>query len=218
MRVKRGPGEKQANYYLRSFLGWKRVHYKPTWGTCAGLILLAESANRTKKGGQELIGGLDVQVNRNHFGRQAESFERDLHLPFLERELGKDYRPFKGIFIRAPVVEKGLATTLGAQVEVGESEEIVVAPPRGSLKTQEEREPVKVMGSLPPQSRSPGERPPEPVQANEAGQEIIAVMQHNCFGTSFHPELTQDPRIHIWWLEQVMDAVSKARPGGFLSQ
>lgn len=193
-------------------MGWKRVHYKPTWGTCAGLILLAESANRTKKGGQELIGGLDIRVNRNYFGRQAESFERDLHLPFLEQEVGRENGPFKGIFIRAPVVEKVLAIVPGAQVEVGESEGTVFAPPRGPLDTKEERETVKVMGTLPPHSSSPGERAPEPAQANEATQEIIAVMQHNCFGTSFHPELTQDPRIHIWWLEQVKDAVRKDRP------
>lgn len=193
-------------------MGWKRIHNKPTWGTCAGLILLAESANRTKKGGQELIGGLDIRVNRNYFGRQTESFERDLHLPFLEHEVGRENGPFKGIFIRAPVVEMVLATVPGAQVEVGESEGTVFAPPRGPLNTKEEPETVKVMGTLPPHSRSPGERPPEPVQVNEATQEIIAVMQHNCFGTSFHPELTQDPRIHIWWLEQVKDAVLKDRP------
>lgn len=197
-------------------LGWKRIHHRPTWGTCAGLILLAESANRTKKGGQELIGGLDVRVNRNYFGRQAESFERDLHLPFLEHRFGKDDEPFKGIFIRAPVVEKVLATVPGAHVEVGESEGTVFAPPCDSLKTEEEREPIKLMGTLPPHSRSPREEPLEPVQANEEAQEIIAVMQNNCFGTSFHPELTQDPRIHIWWLEQVKDAVLKASPDGSL--
>lgn len=197
-------------------LGCERVHHKPTWGTCAGLILLAESANRTKKGGQELIGGLDVRVNRNYFGRQAESFERDLHLPFLEHEVGREYEPFKAIFIRAPVVEKVLATVPGAQMAVGESEGTVVAPPRDSQRTEEEREPVKVMGTLPPQCSSPGEKPLGPVQAHEAGQEIIAVMQHNCFGTSFHPELTKDPRIHIWWLERVKDAVLKPRPDGSL--
>ncbi|KAA8563870.1 hypothetical protein EYC84_011885 [Monilinia fructicola] len=65
---------------LRDFV---KVHRRPTWGTCAGLILLSESANRTKAGGQELIGGLDVRVNRNHFGRQVESFSADLNLPFL---------------------------------------------------------------------------------------------------------------------------------------
>ena len=54
------------------------------------MILLAESANRTKHGGQELIGGLDVRVNRNHFGRQAESFTSPLDLPFLRRNGGAD--------------------------------------------------------------------------------------------------------------------------------
>jgi 5'-phosphate synthase pdxT subunit len=65
---------------LRDFV---KVLRRPTWGTCAGLILLAESANRTKKGGQDLIGGLDVRVNRNHFGRQQESFQANLNLTFL---------------------------------------------------------------------------------------------------------------------------------------
>ena len=52
-----------------------REDKKPTWGTCAGLILLSQQANASKKGGQELIGGLGVRVHRNHFGRQMESFE-----------------------------------------------------------------------------------------------------------------------------------------------
>jgi pyridoxal 5'-phosphate synthase glutaminase subunit Pdx2 len=47
---------------------------KPTWGTCAGMILLANEANKTKKGGQNLIGGLDITVNRNQFGSQASPF------------------------------------------------------------------------------------------------------------------------------------------------
>merc|ERR1712093_587959 len=56
---------------LRDFV---KVTRKPTWGTCAGLILLAESANRTKKGGQELIGGLEVTTNCLwHPGRRSES-------------------------------------------------------------------------------------------------------------------------------------------------
>lgn len=42
----------------------------------------------------------------------------------------------------------------------------------------------------------------------EAG-DIIAVRQANVFGTSFHPELTGDPRIHVWWLEQVLKAVEE---------
>lgn len=44
---------------------------KPTWGTCAGMILLANEANKVKKGGQDLIGGLNITVNRNQFGSQV---------------------------------------------------------------------------------------------------------------------------------------------------
>jgi 5'-phosphate synthase pdxT subunit len=44
-----------------------------------------------------------------------------------------------------------------------------------------------------------------------AAGDIIAVRQANVFGTSFHPELTGDPRIHVWWLEQVVRAVEGTR-------
>ena len=86
---------------LRQFV---KVNRRPVWGTCAGLILLAESADKTKSSGQELIGGLDVRVHRNYFGRQVESFEADLDLPFLSEAEGR----FHSVFIRAPVVQKVL--------------------------------------------------------------------------------------------------------------
>jgi pyridoxal 5'-phosphate synthase pdxT subunit len=79
----------------------------PTWGTCAGMILLAEHASGQKRGGQPLLGGLDVTVNRNFFGRQVDSFEVDLDAPML----GAD--PSHAIFIRAPAI-----TAVGADVEV----------------------------------------------------------------------------------------------------
>ena len=66
----------------------------PVWGTCAGLILLARDLGRD----QPLIGGLDIRVERNAFGRQVDSFEVDLRLPFLEGG------PFRAVFIRAPLV------------------------------------------------------------------------------------------------------------------
>ena len=47
------------------------VQTKPTWGTCAGLILLANEVHKTKKGGQKVLGGLDIAVNRNQFGSQV---------------------------------------------------------------------------------------------------------------------------------------------------
>jgi len=72
----------------------------PIMGTCAGLIMLAKNAFGQKKGGQHLLGLLDVSVDRNAYGRQRESFEADLNIPAVGKE------PFHGVFIRAPVIEK----------------------------------------------------------------------------------------------------------------
>ena len=70
----------------------------PAFGTCAGMIMLADRL----EGGtpdQETIGGLDVVVRRNAFGRQVDSFEADLDVTGFED-------PFRALFIRAPWVEK----------------------------------------------------------------------------------------------------------------
>jgi len=77
----------------------------PTFGTCAGMILLAD---RILDGtaDQETIGGLDVTVRRNAFGRQVDSFEADLDVKGLDQ-------PVHAVFIRAPWVEE-----VGADVEV----------------------------------------------------------------------------------------------------
>ena len=83
---------------------------RPTWGTCAGLILLAQRAVRQKQGGQPLIGGLDITVDRNYFGRQVDSFEAALDVPALAASARPEDAdgPFHAIFIRAPaVVETG---------------------------------------------------------------------------------------------------------------
>lgn len=71
----------------------------PVYGTCAGLILLAD---RITDGiaGQQTFGGLDVTVRRNAFGSQVDSFEVDLDVPVLE---GPDVH---AVFIRAPLVEE----------------------------------------------------------------------------------------------------------------
>ena len=80
------------------------------WGTCAGLIFLANNINRgEKQGGQELLGGLDVTVDRNFFGSQIDSFEA--HLPC--KIPGDEQGPFRAIFIRAPAI-----LTAGEGVEV----------------------------------------------------------------------------------------------------
>ncbi len=74
------------------------------------MILLAEQATGQKQGGQTLIGGLDVTVNRNYFGRQVDSFETG-----LERAALGD-APVQAIFIRAPAI-----TALGLNVGVAGS-------------------------------------------------------------------------------------------------
>jgi 5'-phosphate synthase pdxT subunit len=70
----------------------------PVYGTCAGLIMLADTVLDGIRG-QQSIGGLDITVRRNAFGSQADSFETDLDVPAF----GPD--PVHAVFIRAPVVE-----------------------------------------------------------------------------------------------------------------
>ncbi|TKA67987.1 hypothetical protein B0A49_07643 [Cryomyces minteri] len=202
---------------LRQFV---KVHRRPTWGTCAGLILLAESANRTKKGGQDLIGGLDVRVNRNHFGRQTESFTADLDLPFLsgssasKTEVDTRTKSFRSVFIRAPIVERILPHQPGAQDSESRISDTVVAPSRPPAAEDAAAQKavaaqVEVMARLP--GRATGLETGQ--TAREAGEEgdIVAVRQGNVFGTSFHPELTGDERIHVWWLKRVGEMVSDRR-------
>jgi 5'-phosphate synthase pdxT subunit len=70
----------------------------PVYGTCAGLIMLADTVQDAITG-QQNFGGLDVVVRRNAFGNQNDSFETDLDIP----EFGAP--PVHAVFIRAPVVE-----------------------------------------------------------------------------------------------------------------
>ena len=70
----------------------------PVYGTCAGLIMLADTVVDGIRG-QESIGGLDISVRRNAFGSQTQSFETDLDVPVLGGA------PVHAVFIRAPVVD-----------------------------------------------------------------------------------------------------------------
>lgn len=71
----------------------------PTWGTCAGMILLAETI-LDGRADQHALGALDITVRRNAFGRQVDSYEEDLDV------VGLDGGPFHAVFIRAPWVER----------------------------------------------------------------------------------------------------------------
>lgn len=98
----------------------------PAFGTCAGMILLAD---RIEGGtlGQETIGGLDVVVRRNAFGRQVDSFEADLDVADLDK-------PFHAMFIRAPWVEKvGSDVSVVARVASGPEVGRIVAVRQGHL-------------------------------------------------------------------------------------
>lgn len=195
------------------------------------MILLSESANRTslKKGGQELIGGLDVRVNRNHFGRQTESFQASLDLPFLaekttnEDDSSTSNLPYNAIFIRAPIVEKVLKPVSGIQFEeIQDAEdERVVAPSREpveEVKAKVQGVEVEIMAVLPKRNvkLEHGQDGDTVTGENKVAEEgdIVAVRQANVFGTSFHPELTGDPRIHLWWLKEVLKAVEDRQKDG----
>ena len=95
----------------------------PVFGTCAGLIMLADRVLDALPD-QQTLGGLDVVVRRNAFGTQLDSFETDLDVPLL------DGPPVHAAFIRAPVVaEVGPAAEVVAELDDGR----VVAVRQGNL-------------------------------------------------------------------------------------
>lgn len=78
------------------------------WGTCAGAIFLSRDIHRQ----QPLLGLMDIVVSRNAFGRQVDSFEASMDAPFLTH-VGEEARPFRAVFIRAPIIE-----SVGAKASV----------------------------------------------------------------------------------------------------
>jgi 5'-phosphate synthase pdxT subunit len=121
----------------------------PTFGTCAGLILLAD---RILDGieGQETFGGLDVTVRRNAFGHQTESFETSLAFKGIE---GPD---LVAAFIRAPIIE-----------QVGAKAEALATLQSGA---------------------------------------VVAVRQGSILGISFHPEVTDEYRVHRLFVNSMVSA------------
>jgi 5'-phosphate synthase pdxT subunit len=81
----------------------------PVWGTCAGLIMLADTVLDGIEG-QQSLGGLQIAVRRNAFGSQLDSFETELPIPVLGEV------PVNAVFIRAPIVEStsSVVTTLAS--------------------------------------------------------------------------------------------------------
>ncbi len=90
---------------------------KPIWGTCAGAIFLSKDVKLQ----QPLLSLMDIQIERNAFGRQVNSFETDLDIPAL-RSVSADEKPYHAVFIRAPLIE-----------EVGGEAEILASLPDGRI-------------------------------------------------------------------------------------
>ena len=202
---------------------------KPTWGTCAGMILLADrcvGASAVIENGQSLIGGVDVLVCRNYFGSQISSFEMETPAPPNATEKSS----YPGVFIRAPailsvgkdieVLGRVLATpcrTAGAVLreldeKIAKGENItmlkVVSDPwnkknenDSSSFSQEEK---KMEITLPPEAvQLPGAS-----EDGEAREVICAIRKSNILCTAFHPEVTNDSRWHAYFLEMVKQSAS----------
>lgn len=124
----------------------ERINYNDIalMGTCAGCVLLAKKLTDTKPD-VKLLEAVDMQVERNAFGRQKESFEKLLRIKGIKT-------PYHAVFIRAPVI-------------------------------------TKVWGST-------------EVLATTA-KEIVMARQNNYLALSFHPELTNDLRMHRFFLEML---------------
>lgn len=149
---------------LDALTEWVQVKKMPTWGTCAGLILMSNelALGTIKQGGQGVVGGLSVCSSRNFFGRQLASFEAELEAACLGGE------PYRGVFIRAPAI-----------IEVGDGVESLC--------------------------KMTYQRPDQP-----AAEEVhVAVKQDHLLGCAFHPELTNDPRFHAYFLDMVAEAKAK---------
>ena len=126
-------GESTTMSRLARSDGWfeplraSRAAGMPIFGTCAGMIMLADQVLDARPD-QETVGGLDVVVRRNAFGRQVDSFEIDVPAPVLGDP------PFHAVFIRAPWVESvGDDAEVLAEISDGARAGTIVAVRQGGL-------------------------------------------------------------------------------------
>jgi 5'-phosphate synthase pdxT subunit len=161
----------------------------PVYGSCAGMILLSDviADPSTDHAGnpQQTLGGLEMVVRRNAFGRQRESFETDLDFAGLATTggaIGTD--PVRAVFIRAPWVEKvGEGVEVLAQVPAAETPQ--AGPPGG------------------PRDASTDAAAGEPGADLEPVARIVAVRSGNLLATSFHPEVTGERRVHELFIRMI---------------
>lgn len=154
------------------------VSEKPVWGTCAGLIFMASSITNAKPH-QQALGGLAVQVVRNAFGRQLDSFMTNCDFSAFAPLL----KSFNTVFIRAPVVSA--VSTKGLWKEVGPELDHTVLLEAATVVD----------------AKCTNDAPVEILHELENGL-VVAVRQGKHLGTSFHPELANDALFHAWFLEE----------------
>jgi len=209
---------------------------KPTWGTCAGMILLAErcvGASAVIQDGQALIGGMDILVCRNYFGSQVSSFEMATPPPPKTTD-----QTYPGVFIRAPailsagqdvtVLGKVVATPcrqaavvlqeLERKIEAGETivQMGVVDALERTNSQLKYRAVVKPHGDGSAEEEkkdTSGEQQasielPGAADGSNAREVICAVQKNNLLCTAFHPELTNDYRWHQYFVGMVKDTMA----------
>lgn len=207
---------------------------KPMWGTCAGMILLADKcvgASAVIENGQALIGGMDVLVCRNYFGSQVSSFEMPTPAPpgmALQES-------FPGVFIRAPailtagpgvtVLGKVVATPcrqaavvlqeLERKIQAGENVIMMGVVDALERKSPQEITYIEVKKTEELQEEKKETNAEEigsielPGAADEtnAREVICAVRKGNVLCTAFHPELTRDYRWHEYFVNMVRESM-----------
>jgi pyridoxal 5'-phosphate synthase pdxT subunit len=134
------------------------VRLKPTFGTCAGAILLAKEVENPKQAG---LGAIDIDIRRNAYGRQIDSSIREGKFTS-----NNDSSPLEMVFIRAPKIER-----VGPAVEVIATE----------------------------------------------GKDPVAVRQGTAMAATFHPELSEDARVHQAFLDLVSKFLLVDQTRGMLS-
>jgi len=114
-------GKLAAQYGLIPKIRERSQAGMPVWGTCAGAIFIAKDVPRHPHPLAELM---DIQVERNAFGRQIDSFEEDLDIPSI------GFQPFHAVFIRAPLIAR---VGPGVEVLARLADGTVVAAQQGRL-------------------------------------------------------------------------------------
>jgi len=172
-------------------------------GTCAGMILLAREVLDGRPD-QRALGVIDVVVRRNAYGRQRQSFECPLDVPVLAGG------PLRGVFIRAPqVVAWGPGVDILARLPAG----VPTGRPSGAGRAASPAGPGTEADRAGPAGGAGAE--PEAAVVGDAEGLPVLCRQGAVVVASFHPELSEDDRLHRWFVEHV---VGGSRPGASPAQ